>query len=308
MSHSTKRFVFETVAAFISTALLILAITFFFMKIIPGSPFSDEGGISRVAISSLEKSYGYDQSLLSQFFSYIMELLQGNFGTSLIYRERDVGEILLNALPITLKLTAVTLVISLSIGTLIGIYLAKTAKRVTWLKFSLIAALSLPSFFIAALLQDLVADPLSLPLLLPALSLSFAPTATIARFTSDRLQKVLKEPYIQSATLKGLTERRILLMHALPSALTPTVNYLAQLASHLIMGSFAVEKLFALHGVGSITTVAVLNRDYPVVLASGLFYTLTLLFFIILSDLIYGFIDPRLRPSSEEEAPILNPF
>lgn len=282
------------------TLFAVLLITFFMIKLLPGSPFSDEGGMGKVAQSVLEKQYGTDQPYLIQFFSYLKSLLHGDLGKSLIYRDRPVLEMFINAFPVTATLTALTLLIATTCGIALGLASAPLFR------LPFLFALSVPSFFLAAAQREWL--PHTNSLLLPAIALALGPTATIARLTRDRLSSVMKEPYIQAAEMKGLSKSRILLFHALPIALTPSITYITQAAAHLMMGSFAIEKLFALHGIGLITTAAVLNRDTPVVLAAGLFYTIALTLFVYLSDTLYGILDPRLNSSSNEERPLLNPF
>jgi oligopeptide transport system permease protein len=287
--------------------VVVATLTFFLMHAIPGDPFTQEKAIPEEILKAMQKHYGLDKPLIIQYFEYMQGLCHLDLGPSFKYQGRTVNEIIREGFPVSLCLGLEALFLSLFFGTLLGSLSA--SKQGKWqdrsTMFLAILGLSVPSFLLATFLQYLLAMKLDLfPVarwgsfqqsILPALSLSALPTAFIARLLRASMIEVLHQDYIQTAKSKGISTPRILYKHVLRNALLPVASYLGPLTASILTGSFAVEKIFGIPGLGQWFVLSITNRDYTVIMGTTLFYSVLLMICVFLVDLLYSWIDPRIQ-------------
>ncbi len=283
-----------------------MSASFFLLRILPGSPFDQDRALAPEIKANLERQYGLDKPLIHQYFKYIEGALHGDLGPSLKYTSRSVREIIADALPVSLTLGFLALLLSLSIGVSAGIAAALYPRSLLGSTALTLAtlAMSLPSFVMAALLVTLFSLKLHLlPVallegpeyfILPVLTLSLAPTAYITRITRSALLETLALDHIRTALAKGLSHREVLMRHALRNSLLPILTVVGPLTAVLITGSFVVEYVFAIPGMGKYFVTAFINRDYFLVSGVVLVFALILLIINMLVELSFTSLDPRL--------------
>lgn len=287
--------------------LVVLTVTFLLLKAIPGDPFQQEQALPKEIYDSLRDHYGLNDPLSKQYLRYLMQLPFFDFGPSLVYHGQSVSQIIRLGLPTSAILGCEALLLAIPLGILFGIYAA--LKKSQWQDSAIIilavVGISLPSFILATILQYVFAIKLHiLPIarwgnfahtILPALSLAALPMAFIARLTRSKMIDELNQPYITTARAKGLPEYRIFFTHALRNILTPIIGYIGPLTASILTGSFIIEKIYSIPGLGYWFVTSVLNRDYPLIMGITVFYCAILLFTTLLVDIVCLFLDPRLK-------------
>ena len=302
MGYLTKKFLYCLLAFFI-----IVTLTFFLMKVIPGDPLLQEKALPKEIHQALRAYYGLDQPLLTQYVRYLKETFTFNFGPSFIFQGVTVNQVIKESFPISALLGLEALLIAIIGGLAIGIFAAscKDPWKDRLAMSAAIIGISIPSFIVATLLQYIFAIKLGIfPIarwgsfthtILPALSLASVPMAFIARLTRTQMREVLNQEYIKTARSKGLSQPIVILKHALRNSIIPTVNYLATLSANILTGSFVIEKIFGIPGLGHWFVTSVLNRDYSFIMGITIFYSLILLTLVFAVDLLLQVIDPRLK-------------
>lgn len=300
----------KKIAYLVFTLWMVITITFLMMKSIPGDPFTDEKALSHEIHATLRKSYGLDDPIVVQYFKYLKAVITGDLGPSLIYH-RPVTAIIKETFPVSAILGLEALILAFAVGLFCGAISALKENKWQDKLFMLGASfgISVPSFILAALLQYVLAIKLQLfPIarwgtfaqsVLPALALAAMPIAYISRLVRSNMIEVLKSDYIKTAYAKGLSQTQILFRHALKNAISPLVPYLAQLSANILLGSFVVEKIFGIPGLGQWFVNSISNRDYTLIMATTLFYSLILLIFVFIADLLQAWLDPRTRGLDE---------
>jgi len=287
--------------------LAVVTITFFMMKAIPGDPFINEIAIPKEVLKSLYKHYGLDKPLFVQYLKYLKGIIHFDLGPSLVYQGRSVTQIILKAFPVTFVLGLQTFFLSLFWGLSLGIYSA--LKKAKWQDntIGLLSSIviSIPNFLLASLLQYLFSVKLSLlPVarwesfahtILPTLALSALPAAYMARLVKTSMLDVLSQDYIRTAYAKGLPFRKIILKHTLKNSFLPVLGYITPLITYLMTGSFVVERIFAIPGLGQWMIASIQSRDYSTILGLVVFYCAILLLVQFVVDILYAILDPRLR-------------
>ncbi len=285
----------------------VITMTFFLMHAIPGDPFVQDKAIPEEILKALQKHYGLDQPLLVQYGKYLKGLLHLDFGPSFKYQGRTVNEIISDGFPVSFALGMEALLISIFGGITLGAIASLYHQR--WQDhFTMVLAvigISVPSFILATFLQYLLAIKMDLlPVarwgsfsqsILPAISLAALPMAFIARLTRSNMVEVLQQDYILTAKAKGLGSFQILFRHVLRNALLPVVTYLGSLSAAVLTGSFVIEKIFGIPGLGQWFVMAITNRDYTVIMGTTVFYSAILMLCIFMVDLLYSLIDPRIK-------------
>lgn len=285
----------------------IVSLTFLMMKAIPGDPFSDEQALPKQIHAALRDHYGLNDSWTKQYVRYIESAFTFDFGPSFRYKDRTVNSLIEEGFGVSAILGLEALLLAVSLGIFIGTFAALSKRK--WEDHVLMGTatlfISVPSFILATMLQYVFALKLGwLPLarwgtftqsILPAISLAALPTAFIARLTRANLAQVMQQDYIRTARAKGLSMTQVVIRHGLPNALTPLLPYLAQLAANILTGSFIIEKIFGIPGLGQSFITSVQNRDYSVIMGLTIFYSIILLSFLLVADLAQQWIDPRLR-------------
>ncbi|MBO5534021.1 MAG: ABC transporter permease [Clostridia bacterium] len=292
------------------TLLALATITFFLMHIIPGSPFAGETSKLPAAVKEkLIAKYGLDKPLVVQYVTYLRNAIHGDFGTSLNRKGREVMDIIMGGIRPTASLGLVAFVIAMTVGILLGTISAFSRQR--WVS-GLVAVIStigvsVPSFLIALLMMLVFGVLLGwLPIvglsswrhyIMPGIALSLAPIAMIARLVRSSLLEVMRQDYMVLARSKGTPELQVITRHALKNALIPVITYAGPLIATLLTGSFVIETLFSIPGIGAEFVTSVSNRDYTLIMALTIFYGAFIIVANIVTDLITAAIDPRIRLS-----------
>jgi oligopeptide transport system permease protein len=302
LKHLLKKFIILLASLWAVTTL-----TFVLTHLIPGDPFTNEEAISEEILKAMNHHYGLDKPLWQQYITYLSNLVRGDLGISFKYQGRTANAIISEGFPISLTLGLEALFIAITSGITLGSIAA--LKRGKWQDqgATLVAALgiSVPSFILATLLQYVFAMQLGiLPVarwgafantILPALSLSAMPTAIIARLTRSSMVEVLENDYILTAKAKGLSAFQIVFRHALRNALLPVLSYLGPLTANVLTGSFVVEKIFGIPGLGQWFVLSVANRDYSLIMSLAIFYSAFLMVSVFIVDVLYSWMDPRIK-------------
>jgi oligopeptide transport system permease protein len=287
--------------------LAVAFITFSLMHLVPGGPWDREKELAPQIVENLNKKYGLDKSFFEQFGNYLWGILHGDLGVSYIYQDRGVTDIILQGLPKTATLGVVAFLLAILIGIPLGMLAALRQNSIIdyfAVFFSTLFA-SIPGFVLGILLVLLFSVTLHwLPtygwgsveqLIMPAFALAALPAAYFARITRASMLDVLRQDYIRTARAKGLTERVILVRHTLRNALVPVITIAGPELAFLISGSFIIENLFSIPGIGRLFVQGVFNRDYGLIMGSILFYAFAIAIVNLAVDLLYGVIDPRIR-------------
>jgi oligopeptide transport system permease protein len=293
-----------------SLVFLVFVITLL-MYLAPGNPFAQERMASPQVEAALREQYGVPKDALAFFRIYMRRLiLDGSFGPSIKVQGRMVEALILPALPVSLSLGALALTLAVVLGLGLGLYAGLYPNsRADYGSMALaMAGISLPNFVIGALLALIFALELGiLPvagwggfrhLILPTVTLALPYAAYIARLARSGTIEVMQQDFIRTARAKGLPEHRVVLVHALKGAVLPVVSYLGPAAAGILTGSFVVESLFNIPGMGQWFVRGAINRDYSVVLGTAIIYAALVTVFNLLVDLAYAWLDPRLRGSS----------
>lgn len=284
------------------------------MKAIPGDPFTQEELIPEEVLRSLKAHYGFDKPVWQQYVHYITSLLQGDLGPSFKYEGRTVNQIIKDGGSISFLIGILTLFISIPTGVLLGTIAAfgQGKLRDRCILFFVTFTTSVPGFIKAVLLQYFFAVWLSvLPIakwgspahmVLPVLSLSLMPIGLIARLVRSQLCDILQKDHILTAKMKGLNTMQIAFFHALPLSILPLLSYLPPLCTQILTGSFVIERIFAIPGLGGWFISAVLARDYTVIMGLSLFYGAMLTLATTFFDLLIFFFNPKMRRNIHETA------
>ena len=292
----------------IPVLLAVATMTFFLIKLAPGGPFDAEKAVSPQVLKNLNAVYNLDASQWEQYTDYMTGVVKGDFGPSFKYPGRSVTEMISSCLPITFELAMYAILIALVIGILSGVLAA--LKRNTMLDFIPMAiamiGICVPTFLMGPLLVLIFGIQLELlPVagwgqlsgdkILPSITLGFAYAAYIARLSRGGMLEVLNQDFIRTARAKGLTERMVVIKHAMQGGLIPVVSFLGPAIAGLLAGSFVVETIFQIPGLGRFYVEAALNRDYTMILGTTIFFSAMIVFFNLLSDLASLWLNPRSR-------------
>jgi len=289
----------------------VASLTFFLLRVLPGGPFDTEKKLPPEIRRNIEAKYGLSKPIWKQYTDYITGLSRGDFGPSFKYMDRSVNDIIKETLPVSLKLGIAALFVSTTAGILIGALSATRPKSVLdLLNLSLATVLvSVPSFVVGAVVIYVFSLKLGwFPaalwgnlehMVLPTITLAAAPTAYISRLTRASMLEVSESLFVRTARAKGLGEIRVVLKHILRNALIPVVTVLGPIAAYLVTGSFVVEHIFAIPGMGRFFVFAVSNRDYPLVMGITVVYTVVLVLANLIVDILYALLDPRIKFGKE---------
>ena len=301
------KYLIKKAAILLVSLFLVTTLTFFMMHAIPGDPFVQDKALPEEVLKALHQHYGLDQPLFVQFGKYLNGILHFELGPSFKYEGRTVNQIISDGFPVSFYLGMEALIIAICGGITLGSIAA--LKHMRWqdhvAMVIAVLGISVPSFILGSFLQYLLAMKLDLlpvarwgsfsQTIMPALSLSALPMAFIARLTRANMIEVLEQDYIQTAKSKGLNSFQILVRHAFRNALLPVVTYLGPLSAAVLTGSFAIEKIFGIPGLGQWFVSSITNRDYTVIMGTTIFYSAILMLCIFIVDLLYCFIDPRIQ-------------
>lgn len=303
------RYILKRLMAGILTIWVIITITFVLMHAVPGNPFQmkEENKTPPEVMARLEQKYGLDKPLWQQYLRYLNDILHGDFGISFKKADTSVNEIIDRGFPASAKVGVIAVVVSVIMGLALGIVSAiKRGKWMDW--FSMIFAtigISIPAFVISVLMLYIfcyywkVLPSFGLTswkhFILPVACLAFSPTAYIARLTRSSMLEVMRADYIRTARAKGISEKMVILRHALRNAILPVVTYLGPLVASMLTGSFVVERLFSIPGIGREYVDGISSRDYSVILGMTAFFGIFVIVANLVVDILYGVIDPRVK-------------
>ncbi len=306
-----KKYLLKRLIMSVITLWAITTITFFLMHAIPGNPFAKEGKMPKVVYENLQKKYGLDKPLSQQYVIYLKNLLKGNFGESMKYRVETVNDMIRRGFPVSAQLGLQALLIALIFGPTLGALAALYQNKLPDYISMIIAILgiSVPSFIMGTLFIQFIARNVSwIPIggwgtwkhtALPSLALAMMPLAQMARLMRSSMLEVLGQDYIKTAKSKGITKPAVIVKHAVRNAILPVISILGTTISNLLVGSFVIEKIFGIPGLGMFFVKSINNRDYTLIMGTTIFYAIILIVMLLLVDIMYMFIDPRIKLTKE---------
>ncbi|MCR6597143.1 dipeptide ABC transporter permease DppB [Bacillus halotolerans] len=301
------RYIMKRFWAMAATILVITTLTFVLMKVIPGSPFNEERGTNEAVQRNLEAYYHLDDPLIIQYIIYLKSIITFDFGPSIKKPSDSVNDMLDRGFPVSFELGMAAIVIAVISGLILGVTAA--LRRNGFLDYAAMSlavlGISIPNFIMATLLIQQFAVNFKLfpaatwtspiHMVLPTAALAVGPMAIIARLTRSSMVEVLTQDYIRTAKAKGLSPLKIIVKHALRNALMPVITVLGTLVASILTGSFVIEKIFAIPGMGKYFVESINQRDYPVIMGTTVFYSVILIVMLFLVDLAYGLLDPRIK-------------
>ncbi|HWT73752.1 MAG TPA: ABC transporter permease [Mobilitalea sp.] len=301
------KYIFKRVILAVLTIFLVATITFFLMNLVPGGPFVAEKSISVQAQNALKEKFGLDKPLIVQYKNYMLNIIHGDFGLSLKQRGRDVADIIYSKFPISARLGGISVLVALLFGIPLGCVAAM--NRGKWIdNFIIVIAtfgIAVPSFVLCTVGMYVFGVNLGwlptfgltsgLNYILPVFSLTFYPTAYIARLMRSSMLDVIGQDYIRTARAKGVSQFLSLFKHALRNAVLPVVTYVGPLLAYTLTGSFIVEKIFVIPGLGGQFVSSIMNRDYTVIMGTTIFLATLVIVMNTLVDIVYKLIDPRIQ-------------
>ena len=302
-----KKFVLKRLLMAIVTMWVIITITFVIMHSVPGDPFAREGKMPEQVYQNLRAQYGLDKPVSEQYVIYLKNIMKGDFGKSMKSQAETVNQMIERGAPVSAQIGLQAFIISIILGPALGsiaaLYQNKLPDYITMI--IAIIGISVPSFIFATLLVQFVAKQVAwLPIsgwgtfshsILPSLSLALMPIAASARLMRSSMLEVLGQDYIRTARSKGLSKFKVIMGHAVRNAILPVVSTLGTTLSGLLTGSFVIEKIFGVPGLGNFLISSVTNRDYTLIMGTTIFYSFVLIILLLIVDILYVIIDPRIQ-------------
>jgi len=302
-----QRYLIRRVLWLIPVMIFISLITFALMHSVPGGPWDREKKLAPSVVENLNRRYGLDKPYWEQYTNFLVNAARGDLGVSFIYQDRKVTDVISEGLPVTATLALVAVGVALIVGVPLGI--AAALRQNSWIDYICLfvatIGASVPNFVMGMVLIIVLSVGLHLlptggwgdwqKVVMPALALGSYPAALLARITRASMIEAIRQDYVRTARAKGLVETVVLTRHIVKNALIPVVTILGPLAATLITGSFIIESIFAIPGVGKFYIQAIFARDYGLMMGMTLFYAVTIAVANLLVDIMYAFIDPRIR-------------
>ena len=307
MNSKSLMYILKRVGLALLTVWVVITVTFFVMRAVPGGPFVGEKASTPAVEAALKAKYGLDKPLSEQYFTYLKDIVTDlDFGPSLKQRGRDVIDIIGEGLKVSAKLGVIAAGIALVIGVILGAVAA--LKRNSFIDRLIMvittAFVSMPSFIMGSLLLIIFAVWMRLlpangdaagGLILPIFTLSLSPMAHITRLTRSSMLDVLGQDYIRTAKAKGVSGRNIIFKHALKNSLIPVITYFGPMLAYIVTGSLVVEQIFAVPGIGRAFVNSITGRDYPLIMGTTIVLATLIVFMNLLSDILYKIVDPRIN-------------
>lgn len=301
------RFVAQRLLQTLPVIWVIITVTFFMIRFVPGGPFTAERAVTPEIMRNLEAHYGLNRPLYRQYLDYCSNVLRGDLGPSFKYPTRSVNEIIADKLPVSAELGMWSLLVALGVGLPVGILAA--VRRNTWIDYlsssAAMVGICIPTFVLGPLLILLFAIECGLfnasgwygPIdrVLPSLTLGSVYAAYVARLTRAGMLEILSQDFIRTARAKGASETRVILRHALRGGLTPVVSFLGPAIAGVVTGSFVIETIFQIPGIGREFINSALNRDYTLVLGTVILYAAFIIALNLVVDIVLVWMNPKLR-------------
>ena len=306
--NSYGKYLLRRIFYMLLTLFIIITTTFLLLQFLPGTPFANQDLLTAKQLELLNEKYGLNKPIFDQYLAYLGYILKGDFGYSFQFNNLPVTQIIADRAGPSIQLGLQAMVLGTVVGTFLGVIAA--VKQNTWIdtftSIFAIAGRSVPNFVFAVILQFIFAVVLEvLPIafwregfkstILPTLALSISPMAEAARFIRTEMIEVLNSDYIELAKAKGFSKFYIILKHALRNALIPLLTILGPVTAGLMTGSLVIEQIFSIPGIGEQFTKSILVNDYPTIMGITIMYSTILIVMILIVDILYGIIDPRLR-------------
>ena len=304
------KFILRRLLELIPVLLISITLVFFMVRLAPGGPFTAEKSFTAEAIERLNEHYGLDKPIMVQYGNYLLNLLKGDLGPSFQYPSRSVNDIIKETFPVSLELGALAMLFALFVGLMAGIVASlKPNTLQDHVPMGLaMTGICMPSFVLGPILILVFglwlgwfnASGWELPIdrVLPVITLGSAYAAYISRLTRGSMLEVLPSDYIRTARAKGLSEANVIFKHTLKNALLPVVSYLGPATAGILTGSFVVETIFNIPGMGRMFVLAAFNRDYTLILGLVVFLALLVVVFNALADILLGLLNPKMRMQS----------
>ena len=301
------KYIIKRIAMGLLSIFIVATLTFFLMNLVPGGPFVAEKSISKAAQEALAAKYGLDKPLFEQYITYITDFIKGDMGVSLRQRGRTVSDIIFSKFPVSAKLAGIAVLVSLLVGIPLGCLSAYNRGKFAD-NFIIVLAtcgIAIPSFIISVILLYTFGSKMNLlptvglntlsSYIMPVTALSVYPTAYITRLMRSSLLDVMGQDYIRTAKAKGLSNFKILFKHALRNAILPVITYVGPMLASLMTGSFIVEQIFAIPGLGREFVSAIVNRDYTMIMGTTIVLATLIIVANVIVDILYKIIDPRIK-------------
>lgn len=301
------KYILKRIGLAVVTAWLVATLTFFLMNLVPGGPFMAEKALTPQAQEAMMEKYGLDKPLPEQYVIYMKDLLHGDLGPSVKQRGRTVNTIIETKFPVSAKIGGMAILLAVCIGVPLGSIAAfnrgKTIDNIIILFTT--CGIAIPSFVICTLLMQILSNWLGLlptygltswkHYIMPVISLALYPSSYIARLMRSSMLDVLGQDYMRTAIAKGVSWMVSVFKHALRNAILPVVTYLGPLLAYTVTGSFIVEKIFTIPGLGSEFIGAITGRDYPLIMGTTIFLAVLIIVMNVIVDIAYTLIDPRIK-------------
>ncbi|MDD6231527.1 ABC transporter permease [Frisingicoccus sp.] len=306
MNSKTAFYILKRLVLALLTVWVVITVTFFVMRAVPGGPFASEKALSEAATAALEAKYGMDKPLMEQYATYLKDVVtKFDFGPSLTQRGRNVIDIIVDGMSVSIKLGLTAAFAALIIGVVLGALAALRRNSIPDKIIMVIttAFVSMPSFIMGSLLLVLFAIKLRiLPangvaqggLILPVVTLALYPMAYITRLTRSSMLDVLGQDYIRTARAKGVSGKDIIFGHALKNSLIPVITYFGPMLAYIVTGSLVVEQIFAVPGIGRAFVNSITGRDYPLIMGTTIVLAVLIVVMNLVSDILYKVVDPRI--------------
>ncbi|MDD6805556.1 MAG: ABC transporter permease [Lachnospiraceae bacterium] len=301
------KYIVKRILLAIVTIWAVATLTFFLMNMVPGGPFLSEKAISPQATAALEAKYGLDKPMGQRYLTYMADALHGDFGDSLKQRGRTVMDIIKMKFPVSAKVGGVSVLVSLLLGIPLGCLAALKRGKTLDSIISVVATcgIAVPSFVICTVLMYFFGVKLKLlptmgltslkHYVMPVMALSFYPTAYIMRLMRSSMLDVLGQDYMRTAKAKGVHGFKILFKHALRNAILPVITYVGPMLAYTVTGSFVVEKIFTIPGLGGEFIGAIQGRDYTLIMGTTIFLATLIIIMNVVVDICYKIVDPRIK-------------
>ncbi len=301
------KYIVKRVLSGILSIFVVASLTFFLMNLVPGGPFVAEKNISAASQAALEAKYGLDKPLLERYTTYMTDLLKGDMGISLKQRGRDISDIIFSKLPVSAGLAGIAVLVALCVGIPLGCISAYNRGKFVD-NFIIVLAtcgIAIPSFITSVLLLYTFGSKLGIlptvglntmsSYIMPVTALAIYPSAYITRLMRSSLLDVMGQDYIRTAKAKGLSNFKILFKHALRNAILPVITYVGPLLASLMTGSFIVEKIFTIPGLGRDFVSAINQRDYTLIMGTTIVLATLIIVANVVVDILYKLVDPRIN-------------
>lgn len=307
-----KKYIFKRIVYILIALFFIITLTFFLMRIAPGSPFASERALTPAIEKQLNETYGLDNPWYVQYKDYLLNILKFDFGESMKYKGRSTNDMIFKSFPISLALGAQALFLAVGFGVLLGVISAMYHNKLGDYISTIIAVLgiSIPSFILAGLMQYFLGLKLGLfPLsgwkgfsytIMPSFAMALSYMGNVAKMVRSSMLEQNTSEYVKLARAKGLRKWNVVFKHSLRNALLPVITYLGPLTAGVVTGSFIVENIFAIPGLGKHFVTSINSRDYTMIMGTTVFYSILLLFAVLIVDIIYVMVDPRIKLEGAE--------